>query len=165
MRENRSKSRTRGMKQRSAGSLTHAFCPCHCQGLRVPCHCQLHQTLVPLVDSPAVTPSPFHPRDPLLPHENKPLQDFAPICSKRKVVMTVHDSSWVVTSPAAPTRAGEGAPHPPARRGPVWHRSLTPWWLSEASDAHQEGYSLPNSKAEKTGMLKALFAPQLDAHW
>lgn len=32
-------------------------------------------------------------------------------------------------------------------------------------DGRQEGYLLPNSKAEKMGTLKDLFAPQVDGHW
>lgn len=86
----------------------------------------------------------------MLQHENKPFQDFPPICSPRKVVITAHDSSWAVTCPAACTRTGEQPlcpPHPEFCKDPS---------LLSDSARLSSGEQCPSSRAEKIGVLEAV---------
>lgn len=122
----------------------HTFSRCYCHGLRVPRRHQLCQTHFSSTPQCGDT-QPFPPCDPLLQHENKPFQDFPPICSARKVVITAHDSSWAVTCPAACTRTGERPLCPPAHSSARILLSLV-----TQRGLHQEGRA-PAARLSKQG--------------
>lgn len=125
----------------------HTFSWCYCHGLRVPRRhqpCQTHfSSTLQCGDS-----QPFPPCDPLLQHENKPFQDFPPICSPRRVVITADDSSWAVTCLAACTRTGEWPLCPPAHSS----ARILPSSVTQRG-CHQEG-SVLAARLSKQGCWK-----------